>query len=300
MDMPTGSREGRGRRLLVAVPTMFTPSGTLDLDATTRVGESVARSRADGAFVAGSTGEFLALDADEWQAVVAAQRAALGRKRLVAHIGAGSARQVVALLERGLAVGVTEVAALTPLYLPATRSATLEHFRAISEAAAGRARVYVYLFQARTGTAVTGEELARIAELPGIVGAKVSGCDLPTVRAYRRATPPEFEVFTGTDGDLPRAQANELDGVVSGVAAGFPATFDRLLVALGSGDRAALAAARAELVEVIALVAGDIGRIKVALAARGIGTPTVRMAIEAPSAGLVAAIGGAVARYQVG
>lgn len=288
----------RGRRLLVALPTMFSFDGELDLDATARAGELVARSRADGAFVAGTTGEFLALEPSERRAVFATQRAALGSKRLIAHIGAGSTRQAIAMMEDALSSGITEFAALTPYYLPGTPRATYDHFKAISSAAAGRARIYVYLFLARTTTAVTGEELARIAELPGIVGAKVSGFDLPAVMEYRRATPPEFEVFTGNDADFPVAEANGIDGVVSGVASCFPATFDRMIAALESGDAETIAAAQTQVLEVVELIAGDIARIKIALAAQGIGGSTVRMAIEQPASDVVTAIRNAVATYQ--
>lgn len=288
----------RGRRLLVALPTMFTSQGELDLAATARVGELVARSRADGAFVAGTTGEFLALSDAERQQVFAVQREALGSKRLIAHIGAGSPRRSVALMEQAIASGVTEFAALTPYYLPATPRATFDHFRTISQAAAGRARVYVYLFEARTTTSVSPDELARIAGLPGIVGVKISGFDLPTVLAYRAATPAEFEVFTGNDADFPKAGVHGIDGVVSGVASCFPATFDRMIDALGSGDDEAISAAHADVLEVVQLIAGDIARIKVALHAHGIGTPTVRMAIEEPTAEIAAAISDAVARHE--
>lgn len=288
----------RGRRLLVALPTMFSGTGDLDLDATARVGELVAQSRADGAFVAGTTGEFLALEPDERQAVFDTQRVALGGKRLIAHIGAGSARQAVALLETGLAAGITEFAALTPYYLPGTPLSTYQHFKAVSEAAAGRARIYIYLFWARTTTVVSPGELARIAALPGVVGTKISGFNLAQVMEYRRATPPEFEVFTGNDADFPQAAGNGIDGVVSGVASCFPNTFDRMIAALESGDPASIAAAQAEVLEVVELIAGDIARIKVALAAQGRGGSAVRMAIEQPSDEITTAIQAAVAKYQ--
>ena len=298
MKSPMETRNARGRRLLVALPTMFLPNGDLDLDATARVGALVARSSADGAFVAGTTGEFLALEPDERQAVFATQRAALGDKRLIAHIGAGSTRQAIALMEAALAAGITEFAALTPYYLPGTPQATYDHFKAISDAAAGRARIYAYLFVARTTSVVTGDDLARIAELPGIIGTKVSGFDLGQVMEYRRATPSDFEVFTGNDADFPVAQANGIDGVVSGVASCFPATFDRMIAALESGDASAIAGAQAEVLEVVGLIAGDIARIKVALGARGIGGSTVRMAIDQPTDDIAAAITAAVAKYE--
>ncbi len=288
----------RGRRLLVALPTMFTSTGDLDLEATAAVGRLVAGSRADGAFVAGTTGEFPSLEPAERQAVFELQRETLGTKRLIAHIGAGSTRQAIQLLEHALAAGVTEFASMTPYFLPSSPKSTLEHYQEISKVADGQARVYVYMFQARTSTIVTPAELAAIAELPGIIGTKISGFDLPTVMGYREATPAEFEVFTGNDADFPNAETSGLDGVVSGVASCFPNTFDRMIEALGSGDQAAIGAAHSEVLEVVSTIAGDIARIKVALAAQGIGNPHCRMAIEGPDGKMAAAIQSAVRAYQ--
>ncbi len=288
----------RGRRLLVALPTMFSPTGEIDADACVAAGRLVAGSRADGAFVAGTTGEFPALEPAERQAVFDLQREALGDKTLVGHIGGGSTRQAIALLEAGLASGITSFAALTPYYLPASPKATYEHYKAISSIAAGAAQVYVYLFPARTNTPVTTDELARISELSGIIGVKVSGFGLTEVLGYRVATPAEFAVYTGNDADFPVAEANGLDGVVSGVASCFPKTFDRMIEALDSGEPAVIEKAHADVLEAVTLIAGDIGRIKVALAEQGIGTPNVRMSIEAPAAAIAEQIKAAVTKLE--
>lgn len=227
-----------------------------------------------------------------------AQLDALGDKTLVAHIGAGSTRQSIEIMEAGLRAGITTFAALTPYYLPASPAATLAHFSQISAAADGAARVYVYLFPARTNTLVSPDELAAIAALPGIVGTKISGLDLDQVLAYRAATPGDFEVYTGSDADFPRVGKHGLDGVVSGVASCFPKTFDRMIDALDSADPARISSAHADVAEAVDLIIGDIGRIKVALAAQGIGVPELRMAIEPADAGTTSRIQQAVARLE--
>jgi 4-hydroxy-tetrahydrodipicolinate synthase len=292
MTIPNAS----GHRVLVALPTIFTPDGDLDLDGATAVAALVAASRADGAFVAGTTGEFPALEASERIALFSAAQQALGGKRLIAHIGAGSTRQALELMAEAQTIGISEFAALTPYYLPSSPAATYEHFARISAAAAG-SRIYVYLFEQRTTTHVTPNELARIAELPGIVGVKLSGIPLDLVLEYRAATPDDFEVFTGNDADFPVVGSHGIDGVVSGVASVFPETFDRMIDALVSGDADAIAAAHAEVLDVVTVISGDIQRIKIGLDLRGVGGTPVRMAIEEPSAGVLAELKRAVEAY---
>lgn len=277
------TRNPRGRQLLVALPTLFTDDGELDLQGSANVARLVAASEADGAFVAGTTGEFLALSREERIALFTAQLEALAPKRLIGHIGAGSTREAIALMREGAAVGVTEFAALTPIYLPGTPTLTFAHFAAISEVADELgARVYVYLFQARSTTYVSPEELAAIAALPRIVGTKISGYDLDTVLGYRAATPSEFEVFTGNDADFPSIEAAGIDGVVSGVASVFPDTFDEMIRALGSGDADRVSAAHAEVLRTVAAIEGDIARMKFVIAERGLGGTALRWAIDEP------------------
>jgi dihydrodipicolinate synthase/N-acetylneuraminate lyase len=285
-----------GTKVLVALPTIFTADGGLDLEGSAAVAGLVATSRADGAFVAGTTGEFPALEAEERLALFETARTALAGKRLIGHIGAASTRQSLHLLEGAQSRGVTEFAALTPYYLPSSPAATYDHFVELSAAADG-SRIYVYLFEARTTTKVTPAELARIAELPGIVGVKLSGIPLESVLEYRAATPPEFEVFTGNDADFPVVGSHGIDGVVSGVASVFPESFDRMITALDSGDEQLIRAAHAEVLDVVTVISGDIQRIKIGLDLRGVSATPVRMAIEGPNAAVRAELERAVAAF---
>jgi len=285
-----------GHRVLVALPTVFRADGDLDLDGSKAVASLVAGSRADGAFVAGTTGEFPALDYAERIDLFAAAREGLAGKRLVGHIGAGSTRQSLQLMAGGQAAGVSEFAALTPYYLPASPAATYDHYVALSEAV-GDSRIYVYLFEQRTTTAVGPAELARIAELPGIVGVKLSGIPLDAVLEYRSATPAEFEVFTGNDADFPVVGSHGIDGVVSGVASVFPETFDRMIEALESGDESRIRLAHDEVLDVVGVISGDIARIKVGLELRGVSAAGTRMSIEGPDATVLAELRRAVDSY---
>jgi 4-hydroxy-tetrahydrodipicolinate synthase len=285
-----------GRRVLVALPTIFQADGSLDRDGSKDVASLVATSLADGAFVAGTTGEFPALDHAERIDLFAAAREGLAGKRLVGHIGAGSTRQALELMEGARSVGVSEFAALTPYYLPSSPAATYEHYVALSEAA-GDSRIYAYLFEQRTTTTVTPAELAKIAELPGIVGVKLSGVPLEQVLEYRAATPHEFEVYTGNDADFPVVGSHGIDGVVSGVASVFPESFDRMIAALESGNESAIRTAHTEVLDVVGVIQGDIARMKTALELRGVCRSGVRMAIEGPDESVRAELRRAVESY---
>lgn len=275
-----------GRQLIAALPTAFDENGDLDLDAVRATCELAAGSRADGAFVAGTTGEFLALEASERRQLLAIAKDSLGDKRLIAHIGAASARQAICFAQDAAELGITEFALLTPAYLPASADATLRFYQEVAQRIPPEGKLYAYLFRARTTTEVDADTLGRIADVAPVVGVKVSGESLETCQMYLAATPPGFEVFTGSDAEYSQVAAAGLTGVVSGISSCFPEPFDALNRALATGDPAGIGRADRLVQEVVGAVAGDIARIKTVLAMRGIGTAVTRQAMDVVSDGV--------------
>jgi len=269
-----------GRQLIVALPTAFDGDGALDPGAVRASCELAAGSMSDGAFVGGTTGEFLALEREERAALLAAAKAGLGDKRVIAHLGAASARQAIALARDAMELGITEFALLTPLYLPASQDATVRFYEQVAAVLPTGSRLYAYLFQARTSTEVTADVLRRIADVAPVVGAKISGETLTTCQEYASAVGPQLEVFTGSDADYATVNGAGLAGVVSGVASCLPEPFDALNHALAAGDGAGIADADAAVQRAVRAVAGDIARIKAILAMRGIGSAVTRQAID--------------------
>lgn len=270
-----------GRQLIAALPTPFDADGALDTTSVRAVCELTAASLADGAFVGGTTGEFLALERSERLALFEAAKDGLGDKRLIAHIGAGSARQAIAIAKDAAALGVTEFALLTPLYLASPPDATVRFYEEVSATLPHESRLYAYLFRERTTTEVSVDTLRRIAAVSPVVGVKISGESLRTCQEYKAGLGPAFEVFTGSDGDYARVSDAGLTGVVSGVASCFPEPFDALNRALAGGDPERIAQADAAVQDAVAVVSGNIARIKTALVWRGIGTAVTRQAMDA-------------------
>jgi 4-hydroxy-tetrahydrodipicolinate synthase len=264
----------------VALPTAFDSEGDLDTGSVRATCELAAASLADGAFVGGTTGEFLALERGERRELFEVAQSALGDKRLIAHIGAPSARQAIAAAQDAAEVGVTEFALLTPLYLPSSADATVRFFDEVASTLPAGSRLYAYLFRARTTTRVSADTLRRIADIAPLVGVKISAETLETCQDYKAALRPEFEVFTGSDAEYALVSQSGLTGVVSGIASCFPEVFDALNRALAAGDPDRIHEADATVQKVVAAVAGDIARIKTVLALRGVGTPVTRQAMD--------------------
>lgn len=286
------------RDIVTAIPTSFHRDGTLDLDGTRAIFEYVAGSGNEGAFVLGTTGEFPAVDDDEFARITLAALETLGpHMRVIAHVGQPSAYEAVRRVRVARDLGAREFAALTPYYLPATDQAVYDYFVAVAEAV-GDGSLFVYIYPKRSGVAVSPELLARLAQIPGIVGAKVSELSLAEIAAYRAVVPHDFVIYTGADRDLIAAGEAGAQGVVSGVSAVLPGPFRDLAAAADTGDESAIAEAQRRVDDVVDVIGGDMARMKSAYRSMGVADGVCRMALTEPDAAARAEIDRVIAAYR--
>jgi 4-hydroxy-tetrahydrodipicolinate synthase len=266
--------------LITAAPTPFTGSGELDLEAAERVFRFAADAGA-ALLVAGTTGEFPALDDDERIALFAVALDVAGPSRTIVHVGAADARRATRLAAAAVDRGATRLAAITPYYLPARADEIAAYFGAI-RAAAGDTRLYAYLFTERTGNSLSPADLASI---PGLAGVKISGSGTERLAEYVR---PGFAVYSGDDGHVEQAALAGAAGSVSGVSSVLPAPFVELVSRLNDGGDRTAADARTRAAA--ALLGPSIGRLKYGLAVLGLAGPHGRMTIDPPGPAVRAAI----------
>jgi 4-hydroxy-tetrahydrodipicolinate synthase len=282
------------RDIITAVPVAFADDGALDLEGSRAILRFVGESGNEGAFVLGTTGEFPALSFEERAALTRASVEELGdRMRVIVHVGAPSLFEVRRLIEATREAGATEIAVITPYYLSASEEGLYDFFREVSAVSDGL-DVYVYVFRDRTGNFVSAPLMARLAALPNIVGAKISGEPLAQVAEYRAVVPSDFVLYTGSDRDLAVAADSGAQGVVSGISSVLPRPFRALRDAAIEGDADAVTRAQADVDTAVDTIQGDMARMKAAYAVLGVPAGGVRMAIDAPDAAAIAEIEKAV------
>ncbi|WP_410674281.1 dihydrodipicolinate synthase family protein [Amycolatopsis sp. cmx-4-68] len=268
--------------VLSATPTLFRDDGGLDETANTALLRWL-HGRVDGVFVAGTTGEFPALDRVERRTLAERALAVFGPAGTIVHVGAASTREAVALTADALAAGATRLAVLTPYYLPADAEAVRRHFTAVREAA-GDAEVYGYLFPDRTGVTLTPAEFAAT----GLRGAKLSGTAATRFADFRTALP-KARLWSGADTDLAAVARAGGAGIVSGLSSAFPEPFTKLAAAVEAGDTEAERSAQSRADAIFAALGGTVEGIKEALRQQGIGTGVLRMPTLRPDAERIAA-----------
>ena len=270
-----------------AVPTLFGVTGELDLDANRALYKLVA-GLVDGLFVAGTTGEFPALEDEERLALFELALAEAGPDRVIAHIGAPDARHASRLADAAVALGARRIAAITPYYLPARPDELANHYGHIRAAVPGP-ELYAYIFPERTGLHVPPPVFAQVADVAGLAGAKVSGSAAAELAGYVAAAP-GLRIFSGNDANPAAAMRAGAAGVISGRSSAYPEVY----AALRDETRRHRPEEQERLDRIVALGA-SIGRIKHALAERGLADPTARMTVDPPDQATAAAITAEVA-----
>jgi 4-hydroxy-tetrahydrodipicolinate synthase len=152
-----------------------------------------------GIFVLGTNSEFYALDEREKQEVIATAVAHVNRRVPVfAGTGAETTREVIRLTRMAEREGADGVSIITPYFVLPNQREIFDHYRRIAEST--RLPVLLYNNPATCGgVKIDVETLARLAEIPNIVGIKDSSGDLQNTAEYIRVVPERFSVMTGRD-----------------------------------------------------------------------------------------------------
>jgi 4-hydroxy-tetrahydrodipicolinate synthase len=274
-----------------AVPTLFGRDGELDVSANRALYAFIA-AQLDGLFVAGTSGEFPALDDSERLSLFELALAEAGPERVFAHIGTPDARHARRLAAQAVSLGATRLAAITPYYLQARPDELAAHYSRIRDAAPD-AELYAYIFPERTALRVPPPVFAEVAAAAGLAGAKISGSASADLAQYA-AEAPGLRLFSGNDTNPAAAMRAGAAGVISGRSGAYPDVYAALVAALAAGD-AREAGRRQELLDRIVAVGASIGRVKYALELRGLGQSTARMTVDPPVPEVAAAIAGLVA-----
>jgi 4-hydroxy-tetrahydrodipicolinate synthase len=183
---------------LVAMVTPF-HDGRIDEDKLRELVEFHVAHGTDGLVPCGTTGESPTLTHEEHKRVVEIViQQARGRLPVVAGTGSNSTAEAIELTHHAAKAGAAGALLVTPYYNKPTQQGLYEHFRAIAQAVPDLPLI-VYNIQGRTAVNVETETLARLAQIPNIVGVKEASGSLDQMTAVILACGPEFTVLSGDD-----------------------------------------------------------------------------------------------------
>lgn len=208
---------------------MITPmkkNGAVDYEGFRKHIKNQLKAGIDGLVPLCTTSETPTLDEDEEDkmiSIIMEERAAFKKatgKNIPIIIGTGSnnTRDAVRYTQRAKEAGADAALVVTPYYNKPSQEGIYRHFAAVSKVGLP---ILVYNIQGRTGTNIATDTLARIADLPNIIGVKEASGNInqmADVLAKVKAKHPNFAVLSGDDGlTLPLLSLGG-DGVVSVVS----------------------------------------------------------------------------------
>jgi 4-hydroxy-tetrahydrodipicolinate synthase len=182
--------------ILTAMVTPFDAEGRVDDDSFVALMHHLAETGSDGLVVAGTTGEASTMTEEEQLGLIGlavAERPA--GTTIVAGTGTNDTRQAVHLTERATELGVDATLSVTPYYNRPSPLGLKRHYEAV--AAATDKPVLLYNIPSRTGTNMSPELLAELAQIDRIDGIKQANAqELQLIDG--------LALYAGDDGTLAR------------------------------------------------------------------------------------------------
>src|SRR3712207_623642 len=146
----------------------------------------------------GTTGESSTLTIDEHNEVIRRTvKAAAGRVPVIAGCGSNDTDTAILHLRHAEKVGATAALVVTPYYNRPSQEGLYRHFAAL--AAASALPILIYNIPGRSAVNMSVETMARLAELPTIIGVKDATGDAARISAQRAACGAEFVQLSGND-----------------------------------------------------------------------------------------------------
>jgi len=183
----------------------------------------------------GTTGENPTLTrAEHLRVVEITLEEARRRVPVLASCGGYNTAEVVALAHELEELGADGLLSVTPYYNKPTQEGLYQHYKWI--AAETRLPIVVYSVQGRTGVNVEPATLARLAQIPNIVGVKEASGNIGQMASILARVPSTFLVLSGDDAIALPLIALGGKGVISVVANEIPGPMTQLTQACLRGD----------------------------------------------------------------
>jgi len=183
-----------------SITALITPfrDGRLDEDAFQRFVDWQIEEGTSALVSCGTTGESPTLSHEEDMRVTAlCIEAAKGRVPVIAGTGSNSTAEAIMLTGHAKKAGADAALIVTPYYNKPTQEGLYQHYRAIHDAV--DIPIIIYNIPGRCIVDMSVETMARLAELPNIVGVKDATADLVRPARTRAAIDGDFAQLTGED-----------------------------------------------------------------------------------------------------
>ena len=181
-----------------ALPTPFDDDDNVDGEAFERLCDLQITNGATALVVCGTTGEAATLTpAEHSELIRIAVGVSRGRVPVVAGAGSNATAHAIALTKDAEAIGADAILSVVPYYNRPTQVGLYAHFCEI--AASTGLPILLYDVPSRAARGLADETVARLAELPQVIGLKDASGDVIRPVRLRNMVGPDFRLLSGDD-----------------------------------------------------------------------------------------------------
>ena len=216
-----------------AFTALVTPfrNGEVDVEALEGMVEFQIGHGINGLVPCGTTGETPTLSEEEDRLVVeTVVRTANGRVPVIAGTGSNSTESAIKYTKMAEEGGADCSLQVSPYYNKPTQEGLYRHFAAVAEST--NLPLILYNIPGRTSVTINAETIARLAEIPNIVGVKDSTLSMNMISDMRNLCGEEFDILSGDDPITLPLMALGGRGVISVASNVAPAAVSEMVGAL--------------------------------------------------------------------
>ena len=266
-----------------ALVTPFTKNGDLDEAAVRRLGRRQIDGGVHFLVPCGTTGETPTLSAEERLRIVEILvDEARGQVPILAGAGGYDTKEVIHVAREMERLGVSGLLSVTPYYNKPTQEGLYQHFKAIAESTP--LPIIVYNVPGRTGVNVEVATLARMAEVPNIIGVKEASGNMTQMCEVAAVVPTDFLVLSGDDALTLPLMAIGGKGIISVASNEAPAEMVQMVEAAERGNFEEARRWHAKLLPLMQVnfVESSPGPVKFAMASMGLCELSYRLPMVPP------------------
>ncbi len=242
--------------IFTVMVTAYAPDGGIDRAAMAEMAGHLIEGGVHGLVVLGSNGECPYLAHNLQRAAIDVVVQAAGRKApVIVGINERGTEPALEMARYARAAGAHGLLVALPLFYPLELDAVRKHYQTIC--AAVDLPVLFYNFPSHSHLCLTPDQIASLAEIDNLVGAKETILDINEVQGLVDATDDDFCVFTGMCLNLTQAMPVGACGAICPLPSIMPQKAVQLYEALALGDMAAAVPLQNAFFAIAGLISGS-------------------------------------------
>ncbi len=221
---------------MVALVTPMFADGSVDFDSLSKLIEMHIQSGTAAIVSMGTTGESATLDMDEHCEVMRRTvELAAGRIAVIGGTGSNSTTEAIQLTRCAQQGGVDACLLVAPYYNKPTQQGLYLHHKSIAESV--DIPQILYNVPGRTVCDILPETVARLAEIPNIIGIKEATGSIERMREILSSVADDFDLYSGDDETGTEFMLQGGHGVISVTNNVAPKAMAAMCEAALAGDR---------------------------------------------------------------